>query len=240
MMNLLIVDDEELEVLTVEKLVLKTGIQFERIFKAVCMEDAVKILEHQVIHIMICDIEMPGGSGHELTEWVRNRSLDIKVIFLTGHAKFSYAAGAIRLQVSDYLLKPVKEAELKAVLLKVADKNSDVGQYNMKSSKMAMEEIKEYIKEHCDENLTREKVAQEFFFQPNYFSKVFSNETKMTFRDYLNHCRMEKAKRLLLFSDQPISQIALDVGYTTTAYFIKQFKERYHMTPKQYRQLERV
>ncbi len=52
--------------LTVEKLVLKTGIQFERIFKAVCMEDAVKILEHQVIHIMICDIEMPGGSGHEL------------------------------------------------------------------------------------------------------------------------------------------------------------------------------
>ena len=108
-MNIILVDDEELELLLLDKLIRRSDISFEKIYKASCMEEAVEILENHMVNIMICDIEMPGGSGFQLTEWVRNRKLDIEVIFLTGHAKFSYATDAIRLEVKDYLLKPVKE-----------------------------------------------------------------------------------------------------------------------------------
>lgn len=240
-MNIILVDDEELELLLLDKLIRRSDISFEKIYKASCMEEAVEILENHMVNIMICDIEMPGGSGFQLTEWVRNRKLDIEVIFLTGHAKFSYATDAIRLEVKDYLLKPVKEEDLKNAILRVLSKQSDTmtNQYSVENSKMLILKAQDYIKEHCDEDLTREKVAKKFFFQPNYFSNMFSKVTKMSFREYLNLCRMEKAKKLLLYSNKSISQIAVETGYSTTAYFIKQFKEKYGITPKKYRSQER-
>lgn len=96
-MNLLIVDDEEIEVNLIEKLTNKTGITFDNIYKAYSMKEAISILKKYMIHIIICDIEMPGGSGHELTDWIRKRSMNIEVIFSTGHAEFDYAAMALRL-----------------------------------------------------------------------------------------------------------------------------------------------
>lgn len=240
-MNIIIVDDEELEILLLEKLIQKSKLPFEKIYKASSMEEAIEILENCMVNIMICDIEMPGGSGLQLTEWIRNRKMEVSVIFLTGHAKFSYATDAIRLEVKDYLLKPVTEEDLKGAILRVLSKQSGnmENQYSVENSKMLILKAQDYIKEHCGEDLTREKVAKKFFFQPNYFSNMFSKVTKMSFREYLNFCRMEKAKKLLLYSNKSVSEIATETGYSTTAYFIKQFKEKYQITPKRYRSKER-
>ena len=112
-MNLLIVDDEEIEVDLIEMLVEKSGIEFEHIYRANCVRKAVEILKKHLVAIVICDIEMPDGSGHDLTKWIRNRKMEIEVIFSTGHAEFDYAAMALRLGVSDYLLKPIKMKDLK-------------------------------------------------------------------------------------------------------------------------------
>lgn len=235
-MNLLIVDDEEIEVDLIENLVGRSGIEFEHIYRAYCVGEAVEILKRHLVTIVICDIEMPDGSGHDLTEWIRNRKMEIEVIFSTGHAEFDYAAMALRLGVADYLLKPVRPGDLKDALLKAIDKSPGAQEPDVAGARAVVEKAKEYIKAHCGEPLSREQLAEQYFLHPNYFSRIFKEYASMSLRDYITFVRMEKAKKLLLYSGCTVADIALQVGYSDTAYFIKHFKQKMQMTPKQYRQ----
>ncbi|MDE6923106.1 MAG: response regulator, partial [Oscillospiraceae bacterium] len=66
--------------------------------------------------ILLCDIEMPGGSGLELVEWVRRQDITAQVILLTAHGDFSYAQRAVGLGCLGYLLKPIDPEELRESL----------------------------------------------------------------------------------------------------------------------------
>ena len=61
---------------------------------------------------MICDIEMPGGSGLELLDQIRQAHYETVCIFLTAYAKFEYISRAMKLSSSDYLLKPLDDHAL--------------------------------------------------------------------------------------------------------------------------------
>lgn len=241
-MNLLIVDDEEIEVDLIQRLVEKSDVKFAHIYRAYGVREAIDILKKHLVAIVICDIEMPDGSGHDLTEWIRNRKMDIQVIFSTGHAEFDYAAMALRLEVTDYLLKPVRLEELKKALQKAVQKSpgaSELDASDTADAKAVVDKAKEYIKAHCDEPLTREGLAEQYFIHPNYFSRIFKEHASMSLRDYIAFVRMEKAKKLLLHSNCTVSDIALQAGYSNTAYFIKHFRQEMQMTPKQYRKQAR-
>ena len=56
---------------------------------------------------MVTDIEMPGESGLELMQWVRERRLEIVMLFCTVYADFNYAQKAVELHSFDYFLKPI-------------------------------------------------------------------------------------------------------------------------------------
>lgn len=238
-MNLLILDDEEIEVELINALVKTTGIEFEHIYKTYCMEEAISILKRKKISIVICDIEMPGGSGHDLTEWIRNRNMEVEVIFSTGHAEFDYATMALHLGVSDYLLKPVKKEKLKEALQKAMKNNpqTQTNHPNEMDASMIVSYAKSFIKNHCEEPLNREQMAKHYHISPSYFSKIFREYTSMSLREYISFVRMEKAKELLLYTNKSISDIATETGHSSTAYFIKQFKQEMQMTPKQYRKI---
>ena len=121
-MNLLIVDDERMETEIIEKLIDRERFPCAGVYTAQNMEDAVRILRKYPVGIMLCDIEMPQGSGLELTKWVRENGMDVEVIFLTGHAEFTYATEALRLGAVDYLLKPVEQEQFSSVLDAVLEK----------------------------------------------------------------------------------------------------------------------
>ena len=57
----------------------------------------------------------------------------------------------------------------------------------------------------------------------------------LNFSDFINHYRVLDAGRRLIETDEPISNIGLDVGYTSLSTFYKAFKEKYAVTPKEYR-----
>lgn len=58
----------------------------------------------------------------------------------------------------------------------------------------------------------------------------------MSFVQYLQHYRIEQAKKKLQFTHLPISEIAEQVGYSNSAYFSRVFKRTTTYTPNQYRQ----
>lgn len=55
---------------------------------------------------MLCDIEMPMESGLDLLDWLRQRGMTTRCIFLTAHAEFKYAQEALRLGGFDYIMQP--------------------------------------------------------------------------------------------------------------------------------------
>jgi two-component system, response regulator YesN len=70
--------------------------------------------------VLIADIKMPFMDGLQLCKIVRERMPEIKIIILSGHDEFEYAQKAIRLGVTEYLLKPVTPQDLHRVLHRVA------------------------------------------------------------------------------------------------------------------------
>jgi len=112
-MQLLIVDDEYLAVEGLKSAVDWQGMGIAELFTAYSPDQAKEIFQKEKIDIMLCDIEMPQGTGLELLQWVRQHSPVTETIFLTCHADFQYAKQAIQLGSLDYLLKPIPPNELK-------------------------------------------------------------------------------------------------------------------------------
>lgn len=120
-MNLLIVDDEYYSAESTRKKIAQSGPVFHEIFCAYNMAQALEYFASHTIAVMILDIEMPGGSGLELLDHIRQNGLDTICIFLTAYAKFEYVSKAMRLTSIDYLLKPVADKDLLAAVSRAVE-----------------------------------------------------------------------------------------------------------------------
>ena len=98
------------------------------------------------------------------------------------------------------------------------------------------EEAKRYIQLHyAESDLSLGTVAKAVRISPNHLSRIFSQETRQTFIEYLTSVRMEKAKKLMHTSNLNSAEIGLKVGYNDPHYFYYIFKKSTNMTPKEYR-----
>lgn len=97
------------------------------------------------------------------------------------------------------------------------------------------ERLRSHVSHHFAEPLTREDVAALFGLNPNYVSAVFRELGGTTFQAYLIHCRIERARTLLLCSDLPIKTVAETSGFGNEVYFIRRFREIVGLPPGAYR-----
>ncbi len=82
--------------------------------------EALQIVNEQEVDVVLSDIRMEGMDGLQLAERLKDQFPNVRVIMLSGYEDFEYARQAIRLGVSDYLLKPVDIDELIEVVKKIA------------------------------------------------------------------------------------------------------------------------
>jgi DNA-binding NtrC family response regulator len=85
---------------------------------------AVKVLEKSTFDAAILDLKMPGMTGIEVLEHLKQVSPDTEALVMTGHASTDTAIAAMRLGAFDYITKPCKLAEIEAILNKVAEKRT--------------------------------------------------------------------------------------------------------------------
>lgn len=83
--------------------------------------EVMALVEKETPDILITDIEMPGMNGLDLIAEVTLRFPSVHIIILSGYNNFEYARRAMHYGVKEYLLKPVVQSDLTAVLLKLAD-----------------------------------------------------------------------------------------------------------------------
>ncbi|MDO4262534.1 MAG: AraC family transcriptional regulator [Eubacteriales bacterium] len=83
------------------------------------------------------------------------------------------------------------------------------------------------------------KIAEDYHIPLPSLSKLIKEGTGSTFQELLMKQRFEKAAMLLLETNLPVEEIALNVGYENQSYFHRQFKMRYGLTPRRYRLVNR-
>ncbi|WP_248930043.1 response regulator transcription factor [Paenibacillus hamazuiensis] len=122
MYGLLIVDDEVHAAHGIESGIDWAALGVSDVYVAYNIRQAKEMFSARSIDLMICDIEMPQGNGLELLSWVKEHYETTECLFLTCHADFEYAKQALQLGSLDYLLKPVRYADLEAVVSKAIRK----------------------------------------------------------------------------------------------------------------------
>lgn len=111
-MNLLLVDDEAFALEALEHAIDWKSLGIDQVFTCGNIKAAKKICQESDIQIMICDIEMPNGTGLDLAKWLSENYPDLLILFLTCHSDFSFAKEAISCHAFAYLLKPFDIEEI--------------------------------------------------------------------------------------------------------------------------------
>lgn len=92
-----------------------------------------------------------------------------------------------------------------------------------------------YMAEHYPEPLTLEATAREAGLSPSYFSGLFRQVVGVSFREHLCRIRVEESKKLLMNTNNSLTDIAIAVGFADQSYFCKVFKRIVGLTPGRFR-----
>ena len=118
--------------------------------------------------------------------------------------------------------------------------------YNFKSirchqglSQKKLNLVLEYIEANLDNKITLSDLATVAGVGKYYFSRLFKSTTNLTPYNYVLQQRIERAKKLLKFSNMSICDIALECGFGNQSHLAKHFRNLVNVTPMQYRQSEK-
>ncbi len=92
-----------------------------------------------------------------------------------------------------------------------------------------------YIDQNYSEQITLEALSSASNMNPSYFCRTFKKATSATFTEYLNFVRVLKSEQLLASGAKGISDIALDVGFSSVSYYNRIFKRVKGISPTAYR-----
>lgn len=110
-----------------------------------------------------------------------------------------------------------------------------LNQLRQNSFQSILTEINKEISENYMKKLSLKYLSEKYYVNSAYLGQIFKKQYKISFKDYLNAYRIEKAAELLKQSDEKIYKIAEKVGYSNTDYFISKFVQLKEKTPLQYR-----
>lgn len=101
-----------------------------------------------------------------------------------------------------------------------------------------IDEVKKYIRDHIDEPLTRETLADVVGFSVPHFHRIFTAQLGENIASYVRRVRLERAGRKLRMGAVDITQVALAAGYDTHTAFSRAFKQQYGLSPSEFRLLD--
>ena len=188
--------------------------------------------------IVIMDINIPIMNGLKVIQLSRIKHPETAFVIVSGYDDFSYCREALRLQITDYILKPVNYDEfgscIDALKISMFERRVSSGGAAPQEER-TINQLTRYLQEHLADELSLGVLADEFHLSAQYISQLFKSEIGVNFLTYLTNIRMEKAKKLLLATSLPISEVSERSGYADYRVFTKTFKKYEGSTPSQYR-----
>lgn len=258
--KIMIIDDEYLIRNLIKNCLDWNEIGMEIVGEASNATEGLNLIRRENPDIILTDINMPVTDGLDMSKSIVEKYPDIKIIVITGYNEFEYAKRSIKLGVSDFILKPIDEEELRASVLKVKKEilaeHSMKRQYDNIKEKMIkfnniiafddekdnedktlnMEQIKRFIVQNisnCD--LSLKMVADYFYVNPSYLSRVFKEKTDKTFSEYIMNTKVTIATEMLRNSNAKAYEVSKKIGIDDPNYFSNWFKKYIGISIKEYK-----
>ena len=112
---------------------------------------------------------------------------------------------------------------------------SHVTKIRTKKENPVIKKVAQYVQDNLEQDLSLDVVAQKVNMSSFYLSKLFKEETGETFINYVTDRRLEKSCKLLKETEKSVKEITADVGYNDQNYFSKLFKNKYGLSPTEFR-----
>ncbi|NBD25473.1 response regulator transcription factor [Paenibacillus glycinis] len=214
--------------------------------------------------VLLTDIGMPKMNGLALIEAFKAHKPDIRCVILSGLNEFEHARKAIKLQVQEYILKPIDPGEIAEVFANVVRELREerearsgasvsghppgerpprlpdapqAGEWSgdLKKRKLVDQAIR-YMKAHyMRKDLALPDVAAAVGLSDKYLNVLVKEVTGATINHAIIRFRMEEAARLLQDPSNRIYEICERIGYADLDHFREVFKRQYGVTPTEYR-----
>lgn len=250
MYNILLVEDDHAMRFLYSKMNVWSECGFKIAAEVSNGKDALEVLEKEKFDLIVTDIRMPFVDGIELLREIKKRGIDVCVIFVSSYDEFEYARQGLILGAFDYILKPVDDKKLAAVLERtkqcIAEKKSVteisrsvsealhyIGKTDDENS--FIRQLCSYFSENQDRVITMDEAAEHFNFNKDYFGKLFKQNMGVTFSYFSSVVKVEYAKELIATGNYKTYQISEKLGYSSPDYFTKIFKEITGKTPSQFK-----
>lgn len=225
-----------------------------REYNVLCAYDgyqALSLLEHENVTLVVTDVMMPGIDGMELCRRIKTdlRFSHIPVIMLTAKTADQSVLEGLQQGADDYLTKPFNLDLLQlriAKFIEWAQRNYQTfaQQSVIEPSQITITPLDEQFLQQAldvanqhlqDADFGVEEFAQSVGMSRSQLYKKLMAVVGKSPLDMMRTLRMKRAKQLLEQSQLQVSEIAYSVGYNTLKTFTENFKQEYSVTPTEYR-----
>jgi YesN/AraC family two-component response regulator len=217
-MRFLIADDERPARFVLRSLLEELGFGAAEIAEVASGTELVSAAGSGRFDCAFVDVRMPGMDGLAAIEASAPASPGLHWVVVSSFAEFEYARLALRLGVTEYLLKPVRPEELAACLERLGLKPGAIEEDPL------LGPVVEYLKRNFNADVTVADAAEVAGLSPNYLSTLFHRRAGVTISDYLVRLRIEEAGRLIREEHLSVTDAARAVGYTDARHFATKFK----------------
>jgi CheY-like chemotaxis protein len=230
--SILIVDDEPSALELNARLVAAWSAKYH-ILKARNGREALEIIQEAHPNLVLLDLMMPELDGFSVLEAMRSNPYirDIPVIVLTGQTLTLEDMERLGHGVTSVLKKGLFSGKETLSRIEVAlSRNTNLGSEAQRVVRKAMS----YIHEHYMESISLENTARHVNISKEYLARCFHQELGITLVTYLNRYRVQQAKALLEKGRENLTEIALQTGFSSSAYFSRVFRQEVGMSPRDY------
>ena len=232
--TILVVDDDP-DTLEMHARIVQAHSHSHRVLTARNGLEALDLLQREQIDLVLLDLVMPELDGFGVLEAMREQGItrEIPVIVLTGKVLTEEEMERLNRGVATVLSKGLFSLEETLAHVDTAlQRNRKLSVQAQRLVRLAMA----YIHEHYAEPVSRADLARHVALSEDYLTACFRREVGVTPIAYLNRYRVNQAKRLLTDTDQSVTEIALQVGFSDSGYFSRVFRREVGLSPEAYRQ----
>lgn len=136
---------------------------------------------------------------------------------------------------SDYIRDMRINEKLGTLLTLLMEQSWHPESMTVSRKRMELVEIKNYLDKHFTEKIMLEELAEKFFINKFYLSKIFKETYGTTVNNYLISKRITRARQLLRFTDMTVDEVGVAVGMGDANYFSRMFRKVEGISPREYR-----
>lgn len=214
--------------------------------------EAIEIANDKIPDLIVSDLVMPFADGVELCKKLKESVMTnhIPIIILTATTAEGDKIKSIKSGADAFLSKPFAEEELKAKIEQLLISRKQLREkytriildYDYKNNETSNDANLAYLqkvthiiyRELNNNDFFPQGLADELCVTPVQLNRKIKSISGISCTNYISTMRLNKAKKMLLISQKPIGEIAMDCGFNDFSYFCKSFKKQFGITPSKF------